>query len=136
MAPGRARDEQKEQQWRCWIGGWRASGLSVRAFRERRGLATPSSYALRRTPERRRAAKLAFVPVQVVAVATPAQASALEVVLADGWILRVAPGFDAATLRGLLSVWPVSIVTPELAHFGGSTFAASSAEISRMLRSA
>src|SRR6516165_5281114 len=38
MAPGRARDERKEQQWRRWIGEWRASGLSVRAFCERRGL--------------------------------------------------------------------------------------------------
>ena len=45
MAPGRARDERKEQQWRRWIGEWRASGLSVRAFCNRRGLAIPSFYA-------------------------------------------------------------------------------------------
>jgi hypothetical protein len=30
LAPGRARDERKEWQWRRWIGEWRASGLSVR----------------------------------------------------------------------------------------------------------
>jgi hypothetical protein len=47
MAPGRARDERKEQQWRRWIGEWRASGLSVRAFCDRRGLAIPSFYAWR-----------------------------------------------------------------------------------------
>ena len=55
MAPGRARDERTEQQWRRWIGEWRASGLSVRAFCERRGLAIPSFYAWRRTLERRAA---------------------------------------------------------------------------------
>ena len=104
MAPGRARDERKEQQWRRWIGEWRASGLSVRAFCDRRGLAIPSFYAWRRTLHRRAAEVSAFVPVQVVADAAPAQASALEVVLVDGRTVRVAPGFDAATLRRLLAV--------------------------------
>ena len=42
--------------------------------------------------------------VQVVADAVPTQPSALEVVLADGRTVRVAPGFDAATLRQLLAV--------------------------------
>ena len=44
------------------------------------------------------------MPVQVVVDAVPAQASALEVVLTDGRTVRVAPGFDAATLRQLLAV--------------------------------
>src|SRR5215813_6906741 len=90
MAPGRARDEQKEQQWRRWIGEWRASGLSVRAFCDRRGLALPAFYAWRRTLERRAAEVPAFVPVQVVADAAPAQAAALEVILRDGRAVRVA----------------------------------------------
>ena len=67
MAPGRARDEQKERQWRRWIDQWRVSGLTVRAFCGRHGLATPSFYAWRRTLERRAAEKAAFVSVQVVA---------------------------------------------------------------------
>jgi hypothetical protein len=46
----------------------------------------------------------AFVPVQVVADAARTQAGALEVVLTDGRMVRVAPGFDAATLRQLLAV--------------------------------
>lgn len=104
MAPGRARDERKEQQWRLWIGEWRASGLSVRAFCDRRGLAIPTFYAWRRTLERRAAQKAAFVPVQVVTDAAPAPASALEVVLTDGRTVRVTPGFDAATLQQLLAV--------------------------------
>ena len=104
MAHGRARDGQKERQWRQWITEWRTSGLSVRAFCDRRGLATPSFYHWRRVLQRRAAEKVAFVPVQVVAEAVPALATALEVVLTDGRVVRVAPGFDAATLRQLLDV--------------------------------
>jgi hypothetical protein len=98
------RDERKERQWRRRINDWRASGLSVRDFCARHGLATASFYNWRRALERRVAEGPAFVPVQVVADAVPAQASALEVVLVDGRTVRVAPGFDAATLRQLLAV--------------------------------
>jgi hypothetical protein len=104
MAYGRARDERKERQWRRWIGEWQASGLSVRAFCERRGLTVASFYAWRRVLQRRAAEKAAFVPVQVVADTVPERASALEVVLAGGRTVRVAPGFDAPTLRQLLAV--------------------------------
>ena len=105
MAHGRARDERKEWQWRRWIGEWQASGLSVRAFCERRGLTVASFYAWRRVLQRRAAEKATmFVPVQVVADTVPARTSALELVLADGRTVRVAPGFDTATLRQLLAV--------------------------------
>jgi hypothetical protein len=105
MAPGRMRDEQKERQWRRWIDQWRASGLSVQAFCARHDLAPARFYHWRRVLERRAAEEpAAFVPVQVVADAVSAQASALEVVLTDGRAVRIAPGFDAATLRRLLAV--------------------------------
>jgi hypothetical protein len=104
MAHGRARDERKERQWRRWISQWQTSGLSVRDFCARHRLATASFYNWRRVLERRAAEEPAFVPVQVVADAVPAQASALEVVLVHGRAVRVAPGFDAATLRRLLAV--------------------------------
>jgi hypothetical protein len=105
MAPGRAKDERKEQRWRRWIKQWRASGLSVQAFCARHDLAPARFYHWRRVLERRKAEEpAAFVPVQVVADAVPAQAGALEVVLTDGRTVRVAPGFDAATLRQLLAV--------------------------------
>jgi hypothetical protein len=104
MAHGRARDERKERQWQRWIGEWQASGLSGRAFCQRRGLTVARFYAWRRVLQRRAAEKVTFVPVQVVSDAVPTQASALEVVLADGRTVRVAPGFDAATLRQLLAV--------------------------------
>jgi hypothetical protein len=104
MAHGRARDERKERQWRRWIGEWQASGLSARAFCERRGLTVASFYAWRRVLQQRAAEKAAFVPVQVVADPVPDRASPLEVVLTGGQTVRVAPGFDAATLRQLLAV--------------------------------
>ena len=50
MAPGRARDERKERPWRRWISQWRASGLSVRAFCARHGLASASFYHWRWVP--------------------------------------------------------------------------------------
>jgi hypothetical protein len=67
-------------------------------------LAIPSFYAWRRTLERRAAEEAMFVPVQVVADAASPPAVALEVVLANGRTVRVAPGFDAVTLRELLAV--------------------------------
>ena len=105
MAPGRMRDQQKERQWRRWIDQWRASGLSVQAFCARHDLAPARFYHWRRVLERRAAEQPApFEPVQVVADAVPAQASALEVDQTDGRAVRIAPGFDAATLRRLLAV--------------------------------
>src|SRR5262245_12109966 len=104
MAPGRARDDQKEQQWQRRIEQWQASGLSVREFCARHGLATANFYNWRRVLGRRGADEPAFVPVRVVADAVPTQSSALEVVLADGRTVRIAPGFDVATLRRLLAV--------------------------------
>jgi transposase-like protein len=104
MAHGRARDERKERQWRRWIAQRQTSGLSVRDFCARHGLATASFYHWRRVLERRAAERPAFVPVQVVADTPPAQASALELVLADGRAVRIATGFDAPTLRRLLAV--------------------------------
>ena len=104
MAPGRARDERKERHWRRWISQWRTSGLSVRAFCAQHGLADASFYRWRRVLERRATEHPAFVPVQIVADVRPQQSSALELVLADGRAVRVAPGFDEATLRRLLAV--------------------------------
>jgi hypothetical protein len=104
MAPGRARDERKERQWRRWISQWQTSGLSVRAFCAQHGLADASFYRWRRVLERRATELPAFLPVQIVADTRPPQASTLELVLTGGRVVRVAPGFDEATLRRLLAV--------------------------------
>jgi transposase len=104
MAHGKPRDPRKEQQWRGWIHQWQQSGLSVRAFCARHGLAAPSFYAWRRELTRRDAAAPAFVAVRLAPDEEPAPARGVEVVLAGGRRLRVAPGFDPATLRQLLAV--------------------------------
>ena|ERR1700674_1344169 len=105
MTTGKPRDERKEQHWRQRLRDWQASGLSVRAFCARRGLNQPSFYAWRRELQRRDSAKPLFVPVRLRADDLSAPVThALEVLLASGRRLRVAPGFDAATLRQLLAV--------------------------------
>jgi len=103
MAHGRPRDPRKEQQWRRWIQQWQTSGLTVRAFCARHALAPPSFYAWRRQLQQRDAAR-AFVPIRVVPDEAPLPAHRLEVVLAGGRRLGVAPGFDPNTLRQLLAV--------------------------------
>jgi hypothetical protein len=101
MASGKGRDRGKEQFWRRWIGKWRASNVSGRAFCEAHGLAEASFYGWRRELERRDATDRHFIPVQLAAEPQP---SAVEVVLPGNRIIRIVPGFDAATLRQLLSV--------------------------------
>ena len=104
MTPGRARDQQKERQWRRWIARWQHSRSSVAAFCARHGLSPARFYAWRRTLQRRDAQPAPFVPVPVVPDRASTPASPLEVVLTDGRLVRVSPGFDATTLRQVLAV--------------------------------
>jgi hypothetical protein len=104
MAQIQGRGSRKEQQWRGWIRRQQESGLSVRAFCDLHDLAEPSFYGWRREIKRRDAAAGAFMPVSVVAEEQAVSPRCFEVVLVGGRTLRVAPGFDAATLRQLLAV--------------------------------
>jgi|SRR5579871_3519188 len=104
MAHGKPRAAHKERQWRRWIRDWRASGLTVRAFCARHGLTEPSFYAWRRVLLQRSTEAATFLPVQVVTEPVPPSASPLEVILAGGRTVRVAPGFDPATLREVVRV--------------------------------
>jgi hypothetical protein len=104
MSQGKPRDPRKEQQWRRWIRQWQSSGLSVRAFCDRHGLAQPSFYAWRRLIQQRDAELGTLLPVQLVPEVEAHAGSRFEVVLAGGRIVRVPPGFDTATLRQLLAV--------------------------------
>ena len=104
MAQGKPRALRKEQQWRRWIDLWQKSGLSVHPFCIRHGLAEQSFYAWRRVIRLRDAATISFVPVQLSPDEQPDPTSRIEVVLAGGRTLRVAPGFDTTTLRQLLAV--------------------------------
>jgi|HubBroStandDraft_2_1064218.scaffolds.fasta_scaffold393086_1 transposase len=105
MATGRPRDEHKEQYWRQHVRDWQDSGLSIRSYCARRGLSQPSFYAWRRELHCRDCEQPLFVPIRPLAEDQPATVGpALEVFLASGRRIRVAPGFDAATLRQLLAV--------------------------------
>jgi transposase len=104
MRPGKPRDERKEQQWRRWLGAWRASGLSAAAFCARHALAQPSFYARRRTLQQRQRAVPCLLPVCVLPEVSPAATRGVEVVMAGDRCLRVPPGFDPATLRQLLAL--------------------------------
>jgi hypothetical protein len=103
MTQGKPRDARKEHQWRRWIEDWRTSRLSVRTFCARHGLSQQSFYAWRRELQRRDAAPPAFVPVRVVGADVPAAGRSIEVVLRGGRTVRVAPGFDAATLQQVVA---------------------------------
>jgi transposase-like protein len=95
-----------EQRWLDLVRRWQCSGQSVRAFCRRQRLSAPSFYLWRRRLRQRGrlgppdAAPPAFVKLTVAAA--PAARPALELVLAGGRVLRVPPGFDAASLRQLL----------------------------------
>jgi transposase len=106
MAHGKPRDPRKEQHWRRSIQLWKNSGLTVRAFCARHRLSQPSFYSWRRELQERDAATV-FVPVQVETDDQLTRATSIpiiEVVLAGGQRVRVAPGFDPATLRRLMEV--------------------------------
>jgi transposase-like protein len=103
---------------------WRRSQpMTVRDFCAEHGVAEPSFYGWRRTlaqrdqrappravssaarRTRRRAGEQAtFVPLRIVPTPTGTGSADLQVVLGSGHIVRVPPGFDAATLRQLLAI--------------------------------
>jgi hypothetical protein len=105
MAGKKERDLRKEALWRRYLQQHQKSGLSVRAFCSRQGLAESAFYFWRREIERRDGEvsvtrQAAFVPVVVQAVAE----SPIEVTLASGHVVRLRSGFDADTLRQLLAM--------------------------------
>ena len=116
---GRQRDVGKERFWRDVIRRWQQSGLTVRAFCDAHGHSEVSFHAWRRTITQRdrqadgmpvvdggRDHLPTFVPVRVRPTFMPTTPSSapLEVVVGKDRVVRVSPGFDAATLRNLLAV--------------------------------
>jgi hypothetical protein len=86
---------------------WPGSGLSVRHFCAEREVLEPSFYAWRRLLKRHDTEAVQLVPLQDLpelrSGRAAEQASAgLELVLAGGPVMRIGPGFDTATLQGLL----------------------------------
>ena len=111
MARGR-RDLGLERQWRERMVGWRASGLSVREFCQRRGLTEPTFHYWRRELRTRDSAastaamssssvkksRPSFVPLTVLPTAT----LAVEVRCPSGHVVLL-PSCDAASLASLFA---------------------------------
>lgn len=93
--------EERRQFWRKLIAQQEQSGLSVRAFSKQHRTSEHSFYQWRKRLAARLPVKFALVETNRSA---PAAVAAVEVVLASGERLRIAPGIDAATLRLVLSV--------------------------------
>ena len=129
VEPDSKQPSTREQYWRDRILQWQASGQTVRVFCGEHSLSEPSFYSWRRTitlRDRRatsgaadgsapqsaarhedRTDRPAFLPVRVIsspADTTPSDAAGLELVIGSRRVVRVLPGFDAATLRRLLTV--------------------------------
>ncbi len=96
-------------QWATRIARWERSGLTAARFAEREGI-NPGTlsfwkWKLRQraqtsSAQRARADAVTFVEVLGTAPTT----TAIEVVLPAGYRIAVPSGFDAATLRALLTV--------------------------------
>jgi len=111
MARGQ-RDLGLERQWRERMAGWRASGLSVRDFCQRRGLTEPTFHYWRRELRMRDSAasttamssssgkksRPAFVPLTVV----PSATLAVEVRCPSGHVVLL-PSCDATSLASLFA---------------------------------
>jgi hypothetical protein len=121
MARPEWRDPAKERWWRRLFTQFQRSGLTGRAFCARHRLSEPSFYAWRRELARRDRERLAVVTngqaksakserpstgafVQVGVDARMSAPAAIDLVLAQGRLLRIRPGFDADLLRRLLHV--------------------------------
>ena len=112
----RPADPRKQQRWLQHIRRWQGSDLSVRDYCERLHLSEASFYSWKRTLQRRgllgaeaaagtrspRTAAPLFVPVAVSE--DESSTASIDLVLPDGWTVRIPSGFDARTLRQLLAV--------------------------------
>jgi hypothetical protein len=113
-------DLHKQQRWLRHVQRWQRSQLTIRDFCARHQLGEPNFYFWLRTlkargllptaPDSTAASAPAeqSVPTPLFVAATLAEVQAtpqpIEIVLPDGLTVRVAAGFDAATLRQLLAL--------------------------------
>jgi len=114
---GRPIDRNKETWWRRVLLQGPGPGQTIRAYCEQVGVSEQNFYRWRQrladptraerpiTARRRRRPELQdaplFVPVEVAHTPTP---NSIELILKNGQVVRVLPGFDAATLAQLVAV--------------------------------
>jgi transposase len=107
-------DPGKERRWLDLVQRWRSSRLTVHAFCERHRLSEPNFYAWRRVLRQRglidedgspvETPTPAFMKITVDPGAVSSTASAIDLVLPQGRLLRVRPGFDPELLRQLVQL--------------------------------
>jgi|SRR5271166_3475780 len=88
----------REPYWRMVLTRWKRSGLSVRTFCRAEGLHQGTFYWWRRELKRRDQPKPAFLPVRILHERAEPSRGGIEVVLANGRLVRVGAGFDPQTL--------------------------------------
>ena len=98
-------------EWAQRLKQWEKSGQSAAEFGAREGIDAKRlkwwRWKLRSQPrEPRLPAPVRFLPVHVVESPVPrgAPPAFIEVVLANGRVVRIAPGFDADTLGRVLAI--------------------------------
>lgn len=89
------------RDWAEVVEQFEQSGLTQRAFAERRGLPLSTLQSWIYRARRQRPASAALLPVRIVE-AEPASAAPIELELPSGARLRFAPGTDPAYLARLL----------------------------------
>ena len=109
LHPGRRPDLALQRLWRQRLQRFECSGLSAVAFCAKEGVSTPSFYAWRRRlrpspaeQANRPAGPLADSP-RLVPVRLLTPAAAIELLLPDGLVLRLAPGCDLDFVCTLLA---------------------------------
>jgi transposase-like protein len=91
----------RREVWGDILSEHKLSGLSVRAFCQRRGVSEPSLYYWRKRLSERQSVRFALVETNV---SQQPQKAPVELILANGDRLQIATGVEAATLRTVLSV--------------------------------
>jgi transposase len=103
-------DASKQQRWLDLMRRRHQSRLTVREFCQRHGLSEANFYGWQRVLRARGLLDDPFTPASATATsfveltvdAAPASATPVDVVLSEGRLLRVHPGFDPATVLQLV----------------------------------
>ncbi len=93
--------QSRREFWRQLVAQQQQSGVSVRAFCRQHDTSEHSFYQWRKRLAAQLPVKFALVEMDA---GLPRKDLAIELLLASGERLRIGAGFDAATLRAVLSV--------------------------------
>jgi len=106
MATGARRDSSKENFWRRLIRGQAGSGLSIRAWCNRRGVHEAAFYWWRRELARRDADQAAttFVPVRLAESRAVSKEGEIDILLAGERRIRLRGAVNRQALADVLAV--------------------------------